>query len=233
MEEESAKWRKHCEDEERRIEEEYQRSLAEIRERFRKASKAIELEFAARKEEVKRQFSDEDLREKSACTTSQPEANNRHPASTVPSNCIVQKRTIDVMNVVRKAAKAQNKGENDQHDWISVWNLPTYKHIEIRGNHRARQSQFGRYISRETNAVSKKQRLFAITVFEVYDPGGILYEQFGRRKNNERQFDSADCGSPVLCCFQIIAIPCEYSNHCSDRLPVSREGDCCGELLVL
>lgn len=53
---ESKDWRKYYEDEECRIEDEYQREMAAIDEEFRKAKEKIQLEFAAQKDAVIKQF---------------------------------------------------------------------------------------------------------------------------------------------------------------------------------
>lgn len=78
LEEQGAVWRKHYEDEERRIEDEYQRENAAIEEEFRNALEKIRLEFEAKKDEVKKQFgAKEDLRKGS---TNEPHSIDETPS---------------------------------------------------------------------------------------------------------------------------------------------------------
>lgn len=76
LEERSKQWRKHYEDEEKRIEAEYERELAEIERAYKEAARKIRMDFHARREAVKRQHNGEDVREKQPVKSSQKIACN-------------------------------------------------------------------------------------------------------------------------------------------------------------
>lgn len=94
MEEQSVLWQKQYEAEERRIEEEYQRNLAEINKVFRKAAEEIALEFAAKRAEVKKQFSRKNLGESSASDSTQVTC----PSKSL-SGCTTSKTTTQLIAV--------------------------------------------------------------------------------------------------------------------------------------
>lgn len=79
---------------------------------------------------------------------------------------------------------------------------------------------------------SNKAKISTVAVvFVVFDPGGNCMNS--RRTNNGKQYDGLTARHQYCRCVvsQMMVIPCEYINHCSDRLPVSRVGVCCGGII--
>lgn len=195
LEEESALWRQHYDDEERRIEEEYQRDIAELEETFRKAAEAIKLDFAARIEEVKKQYSGENVSEKpidklnsvfgpneplSACTASTSQAAAAHQKILIQqSKPIDSKRVVDAVYVLPNVKNrtiecdeyGDDKGTIDVCYFSNVWQSAistTQKEMKLQFGQCYRESCTG---SRQ--CVLCTEQMIAI-VFRVHDPGGII-----------------------------------------------------------
>lgn len=197
LEEQGALWRKYYEDEERRIEEEYQRSLEEIEATFRKAAKAIELEFSARKEEIKRQFSDESASDKlnsesnagpskplSGCTTSPPVAGSTQKPTAIIKSKFVLNRSSVAVNISREVVRAHNKeDENDEMHGIVLWYCSTNWQCVITSS--IRQSTISHFCQYKCETYAglvqyefcdgeKIIKLIIASLFLIHDPGGTI-----------------------------------------------------------
>ncbi|XP_021707037.1 uncharacterized protein LOC110678446 [Aedes aegypti] len=109
IEEQSKLWQKYCEEEKRRIEDEYNRGLAEVERAFREGSRKIKLEFQAKRETLKRQYCGEDACEKTDAKSSSkyvssqtisPEEDISHLPSSASHPCLpdvlAEQSVIDV-----------------------------------------------------------------------------------------------------------------------------------------
>lgn len=198
LEKQGEMWRKYYEDEEQRIEDEYQRGLAEIKEAHRKAITAIRLEFSIRRDEVKRQFSGENAKEESICssiiTTTGPSKPlsvctscpskavfTQKPTSTIQSKHILN-RTTNTVYVSRAVGRAHSKGdENDEKDGIGWWYCSTDQRSTISSVIQALQStkSYSSTDHRPEMYIGLKQysgvnyTIIAILLV-AYDPGGTF-----------------------------------------------------------
>lgn len=193
LQEEDALWQKHCENEKRRIEKDYQRSLTEMRKRFQKAAEAIKLEFTARKEEVKRMFSGKDASEQiitkpksvtgsskpfSYCTTSPPNAKSTHMPISTTQLKFISKHATDA--TLREVVTACDKGdENDEKEGYGLMHCSTYwQNVISSAAQRGREPHLGsdRYETfiglEHCEFIDGKESMTAV-IF-IHDPGGTF-----------------------------------------------------------
>lgn len=112
LEERSKLWQKYYEEEEKRIEDEYDRGLADIERAYKEAAKKIQLNFLARKEAIKREYYAKDeietktVKSSSKCTSpdsTSPKVVSDQPSSTSKPNSFddVERNKSHVISVER------------------------------------------------------------------------------------------------------------------------------------
>lgn len=179
MEDQGIPWRKQYEDEERRIEEEYHRSLAEIEESYRKAAEAIRLEFAVKRAEVKKKQYSTSL---AVCSTSQCLAINANQSIVAPSvapqrNILIPQCESDSGYVCRESGADRNNSVKIN-DMYSIENL-IYGIGRVQSTDRSTDLQTTQkllgsgYETREHRTQCANVILLSIEkLYVVYDPGG-------------------------------------------------------------
>lgn len=178
LEEQGILWRKQYEDEERRIEEEYQRSLADIEESYRKAAEAIRLEFAARRAEVKKQYSTS----LAVCSTSQCLAINANQSIVAPSvapqrNILIPQCGSDSGYVCRESGADRNNSVkiNDMYSIENlIYGIGRVQNTDQSTDLQTTQKLLGSgYETREHRTQCANVILLSIEkLYVVYDPGG-------------------------------------------------------------
>lgn len=186
LEEQSLVWRKKYEDEERRIEEEYQRNLAEINAAFREAAQQIKLEYAAKRAEVIKQHTDEQAgkgtiidpnlvitpcKSVSVCTTSPSMEVNVHQSTARTSRTIRK----PLLAHTPKAGRDRNNSSDDrvddynQNDRIEVWQYDVCRiQCSVCGNKLNKN-----YKSDNCGFCCVATAMTTIgEIFVVFDPGG-------------------------------------------------------------
>lgn len=193
LEEQGRNWREEYEEKERRMEEKYQRELAEINEEYERAAKRIKLEFAIRRMKVISEFAAEDAGKSSKSkllpaadaslspsdsTDHQFRAINHQQVCKQRPNSILPKRCVDAVYDSRKEQIVQSEKKNV----INCFRLYLYPYeVRISTNQKEKAkvecklayNKCGESVAWDQSALRDVLNMSLLTVFVVYDPGGI------------------------------------------------------------